>query len=608
MPAITSTFRSGEPSLPDILKDIHTGKIQLPDFQRGWVWDDDHIRSLVASVSLAYPIGAIMLLETGGNGAQFQPRPVEGTSIEGGKKPDLLILDGQQRLTSLYLALYSVQPVPTRTSKGAEIERFYYFDIEKCFDESDDRMEAVVSVPTSKVLTSDFGRKIELDVTSSENEYQSGMIPLHALFDHRAFITWRQGYQNYHKDHADKLEFMNRFEAEIYLGMREYRVPSIELLQDTPREAVCQVFEKVNTGGVTLTVFELMTAIYAASSFNLRQDWDARVQRLESFKVLDGLEATTFLTAVTLLASYETSKTIKSAVSCKRKDVLKLPLDSYKAYADRIENGLVLASRFLAREKVFDSRSLPYSTQLIPLSAICAVLGDRFDQDAIRNRISQWFWSGVFGELYGGASETRFAMDLPDVVAWIDGGEQPRTIRDSSFAPTRLLSLQTRLSAAYKGLMAMLMKSGCDDFLSGDAMEINDYFELSIDIHHIFPKKYCEDRKIQRKFWNSVVNKTMLSARTNRIIGGNAPSEYLKKIEVDSSMSPERLDEIVVTHQINAEHLRDDAFQEFILDRASRLLDLIERATGKAITSRDSDEVVHEYGAPLRDIRLETKA
>lgn len=608
MPAITSTFRSGEPSLPDILKDISTGKIQLPDFQRGWVWDDDHIRSLVASVSLSYPIGAIMLLETGGNGAQFQPRPVEGSSFDAGKKPDLLILDGQQRLTSLFLALYSTQPVPTRTSKGVEIERYYYFDIEKCFDESDDRMEAIVSVPTSRKLTSDFGRKIELDVTSPKMEYQVGMIPLHALFDYRTFITWRQGYQDFHRGDIEKSEFMNRFESEIYLGMREYRVPSIELLQDTPREAVCQVFEKVNTGGVTLTVFELMTAIYAASSFNLREDWDARVQRLDSLKVLDGLEATTFLTAVTLLASYETSRTVKSAVSCKRKDVLKLPLEAYKAYADRIEVGLVVASRFLAREKVFDSRSLPYSTQLIPLSAICAVLGDRFDQDAIRNKVSKWFWSGVFGELYGGASETRFAMDLPDLIAWIDGGDQPRTIRDSSFSPTRLLSLQTRLSAAYKGLMAMLMKSGCDDFLSGDGMEINNYFELSIDIHHIFPKKYCESETIHRKFWNSAVNKTMLSARTNRIIGGNAPSQYLNKIQADSSMSPKRLDEIVATHQIKPEHLRGDAFQEFILDRASRLLDLIERATGKLITSRDSDEVVHEYGAPLRDLRLETKA
>lgn len=71
MPAITSTFRSSELSLSDVLRDIHIGKIQLPDFQRGRVWDEDHIRSLLASISLSYPVGAIVQLETGGDSVRF---------------------------------------------------------------------------------------------------------------------------------------------------------------------------------------------------------------------------------------------------------------------------------------------------------------------------------------------------------------------------------------------------------------------------------------------------------------------------------------------------------------------------------------------------------
>src|SRR5271163_1420903 len=102
MPAIDSTFKSGEPSLPDLLREIHTGSVQLPDFQRGWVWDDEHIRSLIASVSMSYPIGAVMLLQTGGDGARFHPRPVEGVTVDPAKSVDYLILDGQQRMTSLY--------------------------------------------------------------------------------------------------------------------------------------------------------------------------------------------------------------------------------------------------------------------------------------------------------------------------------------------------------------------------------------------------------------------------------------------------------------------------------------------------------------------------
>ena len=171
MPAIASTFKSGEPSLPDILKDINDGKVQLPDFQRGWVWDDDHISSLIASISLSYPIGAVMLLQTGGDGVQFQPRPIQGVPIPTNTNPEYLILDGQQRMTSLYLAISSVQPVPTTTNKGKEIERFYYMDIRKCLDPMEDRLDAVVSVPSTKKITSDFGRKIELDLTTPEKEY-----------------------------------------------------------------------------------------------------------------------------------------------------------------------------------------------------------------------------------------------------------------------------------------------------------------------------------------------------------------------------------------------------------------------------------------------------
>ncbi len=97
MHAITSTFKSNEPSLPDILREIQCRQIQLPDFQRGWIWDDDHIVSLIASVSLSYPIGSVMLLETGGDGVQFQPSPIQGVKLHNKIAPDHLILNRQQR-------------------------------------------------------------------------------------------------------------------------------------------------------------------------------------------------------------------------------------------------------------------------------------------------------------------------------------------------------------------------------------------------------------------------------------------------------------------------------------------------------------------------------
>ena len=112
-----STFDSTKQLLPEILHQIVRGQVQLPDFQRGWVWDDEHVRSLLVSVARSFPVGAVMLLETGGQ-AKFQVRPVENVPFVGQPPPaELLILDGQQRLTTLTQVLSLKSPVKTRDEK-----------------------------------------------------------------------------------------------------------------------------------------------------------------------------------------------------------------------------------------------------------------------------------------------------------------------------------------------------------------------------------------------------------------------------------------------------------------------------------------------------------
>ena len=600
-----STFETNEPLLAELLGDIHKGLIQLPDFQRGWIWDDVHIRSLLASVSLAYPIGAVMLLETGGESVRFKPRLLEGVSLTKEPKPEKLILDGQQRLTSLYMSLLSGQSVPTRNEKGDDLSRWYYFDIAKCLDPDADRQEAVVGVPEDRINRSDFGRKIELDLSSRDREFAAGMVPLSLVLDHVGFQNWRNDYQHYFDYRKEKIQFIAQFEREVWQKFQQYKLPVIELLRSTEKEAVCQVFEKVNTGGVTLTVFELVTATFAAEDFSLRDDWNARDKRLhrDDLPVLQDIDATAFLTSVTLLGSYQRHRTAtsdqKPAVSCKRKDVLKLTLPAYQQLADLVEQGFIKAAKLLLKEKVFDLRALPYSTQLVPLAATCTFLGDRFEQDTVKQKLARWYWCGVFGELYGGANETRFGLDLPDLIRWIEGGSEPRTISDANFSPTRLLSLQTRGSAAYKGLMALLIQQGSRDFRNGDPIELTNYFDEAVDIHHIFPANYCEKQGLPRQKWNSIANKAPLTSSTNRVLGGRAPSVYIKSIVEKESITGERFDECARTHCIDPVLLRADDFDGFFKKRAIELLGLIEYATGKSVSGRDAEETIKAFGCSL---------
>lgn len=580
-------FRTAEPALKDVLDGIASGRIQLPDFQRGWVWDDSHIRSLIASISLSYPIGAVMFLEAGG--VPFKPRLFAGVSLQPAPAPKTLVLDGQQRLTSMYLALRSGQPVPTRTEQGKEVRRLYFLDMAQCLDASADREEAVISVPETLQITLQYSKRL---------------FPVALLFDIQRFNAWENGFYEHHKFDAQAVQFMQRFRSNVCQPFQLFKVPAIELTQDTPREAVCQVFEKVNTGGVTLTVFELMTATFAAGEFNLFKDWQARRERLiDKHKVLKAVDGTHFLTAVTLLASYQKHKEKLREqgvpIGCKRADVLKLLLADFKAFAPALEQGFRRAAELLAEEKIFDERSLPYATQLIPLAAICAHLGSCTTQHGIKQKLLRWYWSGVLGELYGSASETRFGMDMQDVVAWIEGDGEPRTVRDVNFAPIRLLSLQSRLAAAYKGLAALLMKNGSRDFVSGTPIDLNTYFNNAIDIHHVFPRAWCEKQKLPREKWNSVINKAPLAAGTNRFISGDAPSVYLARIQKNKKVTQKNLDEFLASHAIPVQTLRADDFDAFIRQRAAALLKLIEQATGKAVAGRDSEETIKAFGDKL---------
>lgn len=599
MTAIDSTFRSDEPLLSDLLAHTRDGKTQLPDFQRGWVWDDNHIRALVASITMGYPIGAIMLLETGSESVRFKPRLLEGVELSSPPYPDHFVLDGQQRLTSLYLCLLSGKPVKTTNDKKQEIERLYYLDMRVCLNPEADRVDAVVSVPPDKMVKSDFGRKIDLDIRTKEKEFENNLLPLNLIFNSTNYQSWKASYREFFGYDKERSRFLDHFDNEIWLPLQKYKVPVIELVKQTPKEAVCQVFERVNTGGVALTVFELVTATFAADDFNLRNDWRRLKERLDAHKVLTDIDETSFLTAITLLVSYKRNISGIGAVSCKRKDILKLNLAEYKENAEAIVGGMIMTARFLGREKVFDDKSLPYPTQIIPLSVICAILGTRFEQDPIRQKLAKWYWSGVFGELYGGANETRYALDAQNVPAWIDGASEPATVRDASFAPTRLLTLQTRLSAAYKGLSILLMQVGAKDFVSGDPIETTNYFDQAVDIHHIFPKSYCLKENYKQQIWNSIVNKSPLTAHTNRILGGNKPSIYIKSIETNYKLDSSALDDHLKSHLINPELLRSDDFDSFIRDRAANLLDLIEKAIGKSVTGRDSDETIMAFGGKL---------
>lgn len=594
-----STFDSTKRLLPDILNEVVKGKVQLPDFQRGWIWDDDHVRSLLVSVARSFPVGAVMLLETGGE-ARFQVRPVENVPFAGDiPNAELLILDGQQRLTTLTQVLSLKGTVKTHNDKGKAIERYYYFNIQNALEGAGHLEDALIAVGPDRKVRANFDRDIVLDLSTRELECRQLYFPCSEILNSDA---WEEALQQYAPEHFSS--YM-KFRKDVLGAFRNYQLPIIELKKETSKEAVCLVFEKVNTGGVPLSVFELVTASYAADGYNMRDDWfgsnlrkvASRQSRLSKEPMLSGVEATDFLQAITMLHTLERRKSDMASgktgkqvapVSAKRVAILSLPLEAYQKWAVEVEAGFMLAARFLRKECFLNPSDLPYRTQLAPLASVLALLKERWLEPRIHAKLTQWYWSGVLGELYGGAVETRIANDVDELLLWIENDtETPRTIVDANFQPDRLDRLSSRLSAAYKGINVLVLRSGAADFFWKANIRELDSEDVAIDIHHIFPQDWCEKQGIPRKVYNAIVNKTPISYKANRMIGGVAPSKYLEKLQQHKQvlLDDAKMDFILESHLIPAGLLRADNFDEFYRQRKQKLLGLIENAMGKASIS-----------------------
>lgn len=599
-----STFDSTKYPLPQVLADVTNGVIQLPDFQRGWVWGDENVKALLISIARSFPVGAVMMLDTGGD-VRFQVRPIENLDFEGDiPEPERLILDGQQRLTSLTQVMCLDKPVKTFNEKGKKIERHYYIDIAAALE--DDTLEsAFVSVPADRKVKANFDRDVVLDLSSRKKEIKNFYFPCSQILSSDA---WEEAL---HEHAPEKFGDFMKFRKQVLAAFRSYQLPAITLGKATSKEAVCLVFEKVNTGGVPLSVFELVTATFAADGFNLRDDWygstlrnvEGRAQRLSEEPILKGTEPADFLQAISILkssgqrkediAAGKKGKAI-SAVSAKRVTVLSLDLADYERWAPEVEEGFLQVAKFMRKQGFYDGRELPYRTQLVPLAAVLSQLGNQWLEPRVFDRLSRWFWCGVLGELYGGAVETRIANDFEELMRWVQSDLDdeayemidglPRTVSDAAFQESRLDTLRSRNSAAYKGLNVLVLREGAQDLFWKMKIKELDDEDIPLDIHHIFPRAWCEDQGVKANVYNAIVNKTPISYKANRMIGRKAPSEYLSALQAHQQvqLSDAEMDMLLESHRIPTKSMRGDDFHSFYAKRKKKLLKLVEAAMVKS--------------------------
>lgn len=433
-----------------LIKNIDEGKIQLPEFQRDWVWEDEKIKKLLSSVLSDYPIGALMFLSYDRNIQQFAYRPIESAPDKSDKIEEL-VLDGQQRLTAIYCAMYSDKPVKARKGKNY-IEYLYFVDMEKAVNVKDgDLSDAVISFRMTKNT---------LMYKDIKKQYECKLFPLNVIFNEEKKDDWFEGFRDFYGKDSDDTKKAKQFKTGIIAKFIGYKIPVIMLEKDTNLVSVCRMFESINEVGVKLSEFNLLTAKFSKDKFNLREDWD-KIKSKKPFNeenVMSCVEDVTFLTACALFISYNKNKSdSKILVSCSKRDVLNLELEDYKEFKDKLRIGFIEAKNFLADEKIFRVNDLPYKTQLIPLAVLFALIKKTsLENAAAKKKIRQWYWCGVFGEIYNNAANSdRFVSDVVGVMDWISGGDAPNIVKDFEFHYSRLFS--GKGSAISKGILALIL-------------------------------------------------------------------------------------------------------------------------------------------------------
>ncbi len=553
-----SIFEDTNPrALKDLLAEIHNRTTVLPEFQRDFVWEPSATQELIVSIAYNYPAGSILRVRDAKR--VFAAREFEGAPPLDGLKHTFLVLDGQQRLTSLYQAFYGVG------------DHRYYLNLGKLIDGADFE-EAIFHVRSSTKWV-----KAREDFTLQAKEL---LLPLSILKGGAGgFLQWLLQVTNpmLSDERTQMLDALTKINEQWIKTIDDYHFPVVTLSENTEPDALCTIFETLNRTGVKLSVFELLTARFWPQNINLRAYWEAA---LSAYPVIEDFDVDPYyiLQGISLAC--------RKAPSCKRSDVLNLAVEDIRDWWDKVVQGLAEGLTILRDDcKVMLPKWLPYQTMLPPLAAVLAKSGCPKTAEAgvHRERLKRWFWCAVFGQAYESAPNSRSAKDVTELVPWFGGGNPPETVAAFRFDPRALRDVTPRQRSIYRGIICLILGvgTGARDFHTQAVITSKLMAVEGIDDHHIFPAAYLERNGLASvRLRDCVLNRTLIDRTTNQMINDRAPSEYLAEIR-DTPGFP--FEAVLASHCLPKEPdsplMRND-YNAFLTWRQTLLWQEIQRITG----------------------------
>jgi hypothetical protein len=579
----------GKRKLVGLVEQAYEGKVCLPNFQRSFVWPREQVADLIRSVARGYYIGSLLLLRCDPQQPPFAPVFLRGAKPPSNEpRPELLVLDGQQRLTSLLYALAA----PDLPLKDSSQRRWFFVNL-----------NILLNDPDSDELVIDRSPRELNGLDQPEIQFRDRLLPCTKLFKLGDYMRWQQQLFNWiSRNQPEEAEhFADETQGrltEFATDFHSYLIPYVELpiipeIDVASMGRVCVVFEKLNSTGVDLSVYDLLTARLYRSGINLHQLWDAACGRHRLLKEWSKGKADVNKFGVLVLRTLALLRGLDPKPSI----LIDLKPQAFKMDWERAAAEMERALKLIEHVGpdgfgVFDRKWLPGFGLLPILAALRAVIEDRKYRAGPRADLRHWYWCNVFLERYSSAVESKSRKDYHEMLAYWESGKPAPSV----FAEARsrigadgytVRDSASYASAVYSGIFCLLAIRGARDWMRRESIRLQDLHD-----HHIYPKSYLKRHGISKSIEvNSVVNRTLISNKTNTKIKDKAPAEYVANREIfpvranPTLLDPHFIDDGILCNLSSAtEELSPDEvaqrFEEFRAAREAVIVAQIREACG----------------------------
>lgn len=555
-----SGYASIDLGLGDAIKKIANGSLQLPDFQRDFVWRRVEQKALIDSLQKGYPVGALLFLKVKAGGetpfgaVAFNSVALPKTADEGLVALEYLVLDGQQRLTSSFQAF-------SKDSRGATV---YCVNLRSLHQAVVDKK----NIDLSEYIESKK-RPILLD-----SLLEKDLMPLPLISEGRAeFRTKMRQFAIKLAQKPENEDFADFLQDEFQTLMDtffDYKFPCVVLPENLDLDAVANVFTKLNSSGVSLSAFDLCVSRLFPKGVQLRDLWNAAKDN-PGVAIMD-TDGTGILQTIHLISG----KPVKKSTLVK--NIEKADID---AYWTKAAQGFSALQTHLNKIGIYSRKTLPYDSVGPSLVATLLALDPPSNPPAHQTRqarISQFILQTAFSLRYTEGSDAKKEIDYPALKTWLAGGAKPDFLTPVQWAEN--ISVGKNSGARYNAFLALLNNRKPKDLIEVGKVLGLDNGETQAEIHHIFPRAWIRSQGLDSKIADRALNMTFLSAESNKFISDKAPSVYLKeKIELDMKLVSEdvawqNLRNMLADHFIDSaclDALLADDYEKFLTARANVL-------------------------------------